>query len=197
EITFVAGCDVDRVEEAELPSGVARYSHHREMLAEIKPDITTIATPPHTHFRLAADAIRAGSDVLVEKPPVVSLEQHRELLALAAEHGRLCQVGFQSLTSPALARLLDAVAAGRLGRVTRISATGAWIRTDTYHARSPWAGRRRIGDVAVADGAATNPFAHAVMNALVVADAVAPGESLTSLEAEAYRCRNIETDDTM
>ena len=43
--------------------------------------------------------MRAGADVLLEKPPVPTMAEFDHLLALCAETGRSCQIGFQSLGS--------------------------------------------------------------------------------------------------
>jgi predicted dehydrogenase len=52
-----------------------------------------IAAPADAHYDLAARAMRAGCHVLVEKPLAATLEQADALAALAAETGRVLQVG--------------------------------------------------------------------------------------------------------
>ncbi|MGC9664973.1 Gfo/Idh/MocA family protein [Planosporangium sp. 12N6] len=192
----VALCDVRPIPADQVPADAVGYTDHREMLAGARPDVTIVCTPPHTHLPIALDAARAGSDLLLEKPPVVALAEQRVLAQALAATGRRCQVGFQSLGSGALAALLDAVAAGGLGTLTRITATAAWIRDDAYYARARWAGHRHLDGRVVADGALTNPFAHAVMNCLAVAAAADPGTTPVRVETELYRCRPIATDDT-
>jgi predicted dehydrogenase len=156
-----------------------------------------VCTPPHTHLALATAAARAGADLLLEKPPLTTLDEHAALVRVLAETGRVCQVGFQALGSAALAELTAAVAAGRLGRVGAVSAVGAWQRPDAYYRRAPWAGRRRLNDRPVLDGALANPFAHAVMQCLAVAAAAADEPaSAAPVELERYRARPIEVDDT-
>ncbi len=76
-------------------------------LAEVQqaghqPDVVIVSTPISTHFELALSAVQMGADVLLEKPPTATLDQHRRLCAAAEEAGRLVQVGFQSLGSHAL-----------------------------------------------------------------------------------------------
>ena len=44
--------------------------------AAVRPDVAVICTPPHTHLAIALDALRAGCDMLLEKPPVLSLAEH-------------------------------------------------------------------------------------------------------------------------
>ncbi|MEV4702951.1 Gfo/Idh/MocA family oxidoreductase [Actinoplanes sp. NPDC049316] len=192
-VRLVALADPRPVEpDPPVPDGVQVFTDHRALLAAARPDVAVICTPPHTHLPIATDALRAGCDVLLEKPPVQTLAEHRALTAVVRETGRACQVGFQALGSRAAARLWDAVAREE---VTRIAAVASWQRDDAYYARAPWAGRRSLGGRPVVDGALVNPLAHAVMQCLATAAAAGAGAPV-ALEAERYRTRPIEADDT-
>src|SRR3954452_21432492 len=79
------------------PAGVPVFTDHRALLAAVEPEVVVICTPPHTHLPLALDAIAAGCDILLEKPPVASLAAHHTLMAALASAGLVCQVGFQAL----------------------------------------------------------------------------------------------------
>ena len=63
----------------------------RELLA--RADAVVIAAPAEAHHRLAAEALRAGRHVLVEKPIAATLAEADSLAALAVEAGRVLQVG--------------------------------------------------------------------------------------------------------
>lgn len=59
----------------------------------MKPgDVAIIFTPDDTHFSIAAAAIKAGLHVLVAKPIVKTLKEHKELVALAKKHDVLVSV---------------------------------------------------------------------------------------------------------
>ncbi|MCK2239706.1 MULTISPECIES: Gfo/Idh/MocA family oxidoreductase [unclassified Crossiella] len=191
-IDLVAVCDPR--DPGPLPPGVRHHPNLTALLAAEAPAVTVIATPPHTHRALTVAALRAGSDVLLEKPPVLDLSTMDELLALERETGRRCQVGFQTMGSPALHRLAELVSGGSLGEVRGIGGQGAWTRTDAYYRRAPWAGRRRLHGEPVLDGALSNPFAHAVHAALVAAGA--QQAIPVSLDLELFRARDVEADDT-
>lgn len=163
--------------------------------AGMLPDVVVLSTPIHTHLPLARAAMEAGIDVLLEKPTTASLAEHAELVAVAERTGRLCQVGFQTFGSHALPAVVDMIARGEVGQVTGIGAVGTWVRTAAYWARSPWAGRRRMGDRAVVDGVVTNPLAHAVATALWVGGARA-GTDLAYVNTDLWRANPIEADDT-
>jgi predicted dehydrogenase len=176
-----------------VPDGVGVFTDHRELLTRARPDVVVICTPPHTHLPIALDAIAAGCDLLLEKPPVASLAAHDTLAASLAASGRACQVGFQALGSTAWQRFRDVL--GALGPLAGITATASWQRDDVYWARAPWAGRRSVGGRAVIDGVLVNPLAHAVMQALASARAAGAGRP-RQLAVERYRVRDIEVEDT-
>ncbi len=166
-----------------------------ELLAATEVDVVIISTPIQTHVPLAELAMRAGADVLLEKPPTASLAEFDQLSAIVAETGRACQVGFQAQASQATLTLAKLVADGRLGELRGISAVGKWVRTARYFQRARWAGRRTLDGVAVVDGAVTNPLAHATAAALLLDGSTGVGD-VRSVETELFRANPIESDDT-
>jgi len=187
--------EAEVVERARAVSGSMQVAADAEALLDAaRPDITIVATPIHTHVPLARLALAAGSHVLVEKPPTSTMAQFDALVAEVAAAGLACQVGFQSLGSRAPAHAARLVADGRLGRVRGIGVHGAWTRDRTYFDRAPWAGRMRLGDVAVTDGALTNAYAHAVATALRLAGT--PDDATPAVQLERFRAMSPEGDDT-
>ncbi|MEH3078134.1 MAG: Gfo/Idh/MocA family oxidoreductase [Quadrisphaera sp.] len=180
------------VPDTDLP---ARWPDLDALLADQPVDVVVVATPLHTHAALGRQALEAGADVLLEKPPVTRREQLADLLAVESANPGRVQVGFQALGSAALAAVGAAVRDGSLGEVRRISARGSWTRDAAYYARAPWAGRRTLGGVDVVDGALTNPFAHAVADLLHLAG-LTGADAVARVEVELFRSRDIEADDT-
>lgn len=70
-------------------------------------DAVLVATPNALHAEHAIAAMRAGKDVLVEKPMCVTLAEADALAAAEAETGRIVQVGYMRRFAPAF---LDAAA---------------------------------------------------------------------------------------
>jgi predicted dehydrogenase len=194
---LVAVCDTQRPhgETATLAEGVPWGSDAAEFATTLDPDIVVVCTPIHTHLGLADLAMRAGADVLLEKPPVPGTAEFRQLGAVAGETGRVCQVGFQSFGSEAVDHLRSVIATGAIGPVHGIGVFGAWVRAAAYWQRSAWAGRRMLDGHAVVDGAVTNPFAHATATALRIDGSDRLGD-LARVEAELFHANPIEADDT-
>ncbi|MET4781959.1 DUF6807 family protein [Glaciihabitans sp. UYNi722] len=195
-IEFVATADPTGATPGTLPEGVREFSDSTSLFAsELAVDIAVIATPIHTHEPLAIEAMRAGADVLVEKPPTSSMAAFHSMVDVAATLGRRVQVGFQSLGSHALDRIAELLQNGELGDLVAVEAVGHWRRDAHYWTRSAWAGKKTLNGHDVVDGAVTNPFAHAVSTALRIAD-VGNAEELASLELELFHANDIEVDDT-
>lgn len=176
--------------------GAKYFPDWQEMLAaQPDLDVLVIASPLHLHQEMALAAFESGAHVLLEKPPAVSSGSFSALVDAKARAGVLCQVGFQSAGSGALAKFGEIVLGDDVGHPKRVAATGSWQRDRRYWTRSEWAGKESLRGVTVGDGAISNPFAHAVMNCLVAVGAGA-GASLEAVVAERYRANPIEVEDT-
>lgn len=58
------------------------------LVAEGRPDIVAIVTPPDSHYPLILECLAAGVHVFCEKPFVLTLEQGREVIAAAGAAAR-------------------------------------------------------------------------------------------------------------
>jgi predicted dehydrogenase len=194
--TVAAVADPRPATEGMLVGDCPQFASLDELLAETEVDVVVLSTPIHTHFPLTKLAFEAGADVLLEKPPVTSREEFEELLSLSRSWGRLCQVGFQALTSGAIPLALEIVERGEIGKVTGVSGNGCWVRNLDYWSRAAWAGKRVLNGVDVVDGVVTNPLAHATSAALKLAGATRAAD-IASVELDLYRANDgIECDDT-
>ena len=71
--------------------GARALPDYRSLLGEV--DAVSIVTPTAGHFAIAREFLESGAHVLVEKPITETPQQARELIQLAAKHGRVLQVG--------------------------------------------------------------------------------------------------------
>jgi predicted dehydrogenase len=89
--------------------GCRAVADYRELFGQV--DAVSIASPTPLHFPIAQDCLEHGVHVLVEKPVTETPEQARALIASAARHGRILQVGHLERFNSAILAL-----AGTLGR---------------------------------------------------------------------------------
>ena len=89
----VAICDVDSNHIKEslnmLPKGVKSFTDYRELIQLPEVDIVHIATPPHWHGIMAADAARAGKDVWCEKPMTRTIGEGKRVVEAVQANGRI------------------------------------------------------------------------------------------------------------
>ena len=92
----VAVCDVDKRhiklaldELGSNASGVKTFGDYRELIQLPEVDIVHVATPPHWHGIIAADAARAGKDVWCEKPMTRTIGEGKRLVEAVQQHGRI------------------------------------------------------------------------------------------------------------
>ena len=193
-VRLVAAVDPTRDVAPPTIAGTPMYADLAEALVSAGPvDVVIVAAPVGEHARLAAVALEGGADVLLEKPPTASLDDFTRLVEIERRTGRVVQVGFQSLGSPATRQLLED--AFGIGEIVRVTATGTWSRTVGYWNRSSWAGRRSLGGQPVVDGVVTNPLAHATAAALAVAGCRELAD-VVKVDTDLYRANAIDSDDT-
>jgi predicted dehydrogenase len=88
-------------------------------------DAVVIATPPSTHYQIAAECLENGLHVLIEKPITLKSEDARKLDVLAAEKGRVLMVGHTFEYNPAVRLLKEMIESGELGEIYYIDAVRA------------------------------------------------------------------------
>jgi UDP-N-acetylglucosamine 3-dehydrogenase len=104
---------------------VAEYADWREMIeyGEDELDAISIASPSELHAEIALEALAAGLHVLVEKPIATTLPDALRMRGAAMEADRKLMVGHVERFNPAVAKLRELVADGRLGSIYRAHAT--------------------------------------------------------------------------
>lgn len=93
------------------------FTDYQDLLALDGLDAVTIATPPFVHKEATVAALRAGKDVLCEKPMAMNVAEAKEMLAVARETGRVLTIGHGGRFSAAAQAIHQRIAAGDLGDI--------------------------------------------------------------------------------
>lgn len=149
-MTLVACCDpkLDRAEAKAgeyckaLPAAAKprAYTDYRQVLADLKPSIVTIATESGYHPRIAIDCLEAGAHVVVEKPMALSTADADAMIAAADKAGKKLAVCFQNRFNAPVQKMRAAQEAGRFGRLLHGMVQVRWNRNEAYYAEAPWRG---------------------------------------------------------
>jgi myo-inositol 2-dehydrogenase/D-chiro-inositol 1-dehydrogenase len=121
---IVALCDVDQHvrEQARAAFGSTPriYENYVDMLAGANLDVVLIGVPDHWHVKMAADALRAGKDVYVEKPLSLTIDEGKFLRSVVNDTGKVLQVGSWQRSDSRFRLAIELIRAGRLGKLTHV-----------------------------------------------------------------------------
>jgi len=148
ELELCAVCDLDaeRMEivlsavPEEQRACVRRYADYRELLAKEQPQLCAVATESGRHAAIGLDVLRAGSNIIIEKPIALSLSDARALIAEADRRGlKLCAC-HQNRFNKSIQKIRSAVEENRFGRMLHGAAHIRWNRGKGYYEQAPWRG---------------------------------------------------------
>jgi predicted dehydrogenase len=107
--TVVGACAHDPTHRARAQQKfkVPVFSDLESMLAEGRPEVLIIATPPDTHAALCLRAIEVGVDVICEKPFVSTLEEADFVIDAAAGAGRRVALNHEFREMPIFRSIID------------------------------------------------------------------------------------------
>ncbi len=140
EVAIVGCTDSDRscaeslaakIDQTAAPgqAPVAVFTDHRDLLGQLGPDALFVFTPHYWHYRLAMDALQAGSHVFIEKPLSTNVQEAADIVGLARGRSRKVAVGHQYRLCPSLSEARRQLQEGTIGPLRLITATLArpWL----------------------------------------------------------------------
>jgi len=110
--------------------------NYKELLDKADIDAVIIATTDCWHSRITKDALAKGKAVYCEKPMVYKISEGPGIIEAQKKSGKILQVGSQRVSSIALAKAKELLAAGEIGKLNMVNAVydrqnsiGAWEYT--------------------------------------------------------------------
>lgn len=93
---------------------------HKELLADPDIDVVYVAVPHNLHESLYLDVLKAGKDLLAEKPFGIDLGAARRIAKAAEESGRFVRCSSEFPFLPGPQRVVQMVKSGKLGRLIEV-----------------------------------------------------------------------------
>ncbi len=147
ELAGIAGRDAARTRAAADALGIPRATDDwRGLIAEVRPDLVSIVSPPALHHPMMLAALDAGAHVLCEKPTALDRHQAAEMRDRAAALGRVAAINHEFRLFPARRLALDLARRGAIGRPRRGVILGRypiWARPASRG--MTWLSDRRMG----------------------------------------------------
>jgi predicted dehydrogenase len=124
-----------------------KVDDRRRILEDPEIAMILISAVPADRAKLAVEAMRAGKDVMVDKPGCTTLAQLEEVRLAQKETGRIWTVNFsERFEVPAVTRATELVEGGAIGRV--IQTVGLGPHKQNLRTRPEWFFRReRYGGI--------------------------------------------------
>ena len=98
----------------------ASFTNYVAMLAEAKPQVVHVLTPPQTHVQIARESLDAGAHVICEKPMAATASETADVLAHAAKVGRTLVESRNYLWNDPVIDIGETIASGRLGQIREV-----------------------------------------------------------------------------
>ena len=92
-----------------------------EMLQKEKPDTVFVCSKDSTHHDYIVRALRAGCDVITEKPMTTDAEKCRAILDAQRASGRRVRVAFNYRWAPFRTKVKELISSGTIGRVRSVN----------------------------------------------------------------------------
>ena len=100
ELIAVVDIDQKKADTFAAKYGCEAYYDFRDVLNKV--DVLSVVTPTTTHHDIALDCLKAGKDILIEKPITANIKEADELIRESEKMGCIIQVGHLERYNPAV-----------------------------------------------------------------------------------------------
>ncbi|MBE5761660.1 MAG: Gfo/Idh/MocA family oxidoreductase [Clostridiales bacterium] len=113
-------CDIDedilKNRHEEFPSAKA-FTDYRELVKDENVDAVVLVTPDQLHLEMTEAFLRAGKDVLCEKPMALTLNECEEMMRIEKETGKMLMIGQICRCTPGFVLAKKLIDEGRIGEL--------------------------------------------------------------------------------
>ncbi len=143
ELKAVSDIDLAAAKKAGTQLGVDYYTDNVKLLGRKDISLVSICTPISTHTDLSIQALKAGKDVLTEKPVGITLASIDRLTKISKKTGRKVFVVHQVRYNQSVYSLKNAIDSGMLGKILACNLVVRWYRPEKYF-KDKWYGIKKI-----------------------------------------------------
>ncbi len=140
QASLAAVCDIDpaTAERVGKQFNVPYYFDHRQLIKSGLCDAFTIATPHPSHAPIAIDCMNAGFPVISEKPLSERVSMAEQMVRVSKKKRVPFVVMFQRRFEPVMAKAMDIVKSGQIGKIYRTCMISPEFRSQAYYDSGTW-----------------------------------------------------------
>ncbi len=121
------------------------YYDYEELLAKEKDiDVISICSPNGLHAEQTIKALRAGFNVLCEKPMALSVADAGQMISESLRANKLLFIVKQNRFNPPVVEVKKIIDEGRLGKIYSAQLNCFWNRNEEYYKGSDWKGTLKL-----------------------------------------------------
>lgn len=145
-LEIVAICDLsetnmmEKIAKFDLDKDISQYTDYKKMLQNEKPELVAICTESGKHAQIALDCIASGSNIIIEKPIALSLEDADKIIEAAEKSGLKVCACHQNRFNKSIVKIREAIEKKRFGKMFYGTAHIRWNRGYEYYSRAKWRG---------------------------------------------------------
>jgi len=142
---LVAVCDIvlSRAEALASKYNAKAYQNIEDLLKNEKVDLVSICSPNGLHATHSIKALKAGFNVLCEKPLAIDVNDCGEMIKAAESSNKRLFAIKQNRYNPPVAAVKEAIENGVLGKIYSIHLSCFWNRNTDYYTNS-WKGTKAL-----------------------------------------------------
>lgn len=126
----------EKAEQMKQRYGLAEaqvYASHKDILGRPDIDLADVCTPPYVHASISIDCLRAGMNVVCEKPMAASLEECDAMIKARDESGKKLSVIAQNRFRQPIRDLKALLDSGIAGKILSAQVDSFWWRGHCYY----------------------------------------------------------------
>ena len=125
EIVYVCDIIEERAEKARerCGEGTVSITDYRDALRDPAVEAISICVPNHMHAQIAIDALRAGKNVLCEKPAARTYAEALEMQKARQKSGKVLNIGVVNRFNDGVNLIREYIRGGKLGEVFHVYAS--------------------------------------------------------------------------
>ena len=140
--SLISVCDI--VEEKAKKFGnqfsVPYFTDMHQMMQFVQVDVVVVLTESGNHARHVIDLAKYGKHIVVEKPMALTLDDADRMIEACDLAGCKLFVVKQNRFNVPVAKLREALEAGRFGKLVLGTVRVRWCRPQSYYDQDPWRG---------------------------------------------------------
>jgi predicted dehydrogenase len=144
-IGWIAARNPENLERVRAEFEIPNKTHdYRDMLHDPGVDLILITTPPHLHREMFIETVRAGKDVLLEKPMAISRQEIDEMLAVKSRYPGVRAMecsGRHARLIPKFRKVKEIIDSGALGQIYAVHHNSIWRQNRPgieFHPAAKW-----------------------------------------------------------